>query len=173
MEETDLKPMVPKELSEIDDLFLDLKYKSLFFYKVLSKYNKYIISYISNYLDTIYKDTIRDYISNYYLENNSSLISFRKDEIVREGKPLVKDTLKVSLEPKVILEGLSEKYPTLDLETELEKWKDYQLAHGKRYKNKKAAFRNWCRNAIEYQAQNGTITPTKVNTYKELFDGEK
>lgn len=173
MEETDLKPMVPKELSEIDDLFLDLKYKSVFFYKVLSIYNKYIISYISNYLDTIYKDTIRDYISNYYLENNYSLTSFRKDEIVREGKPLTKETLKVSLEPKVILEGLSDKYPTLDLETEYEKWKDYQLAHGKRYKNKKAAFRNWCRNAIEYQAQNGTITPTKVNTYKELFDGEK
>ena len=27
MEETDLKPMVSKELSEIDDLFLDLKKK--------------------------------------------------------------------------------------------------------------------------------------------------
>jgi hypothetical protein len=98
------------------------------------------------------------------------LLVFRKDEIVREGKPLVKDTLKVSLEPKVILEGLSEKYPTLDLETEFEKWEDYQLAHGKRYKNKKAAFRNWCRNAVEYQAKNGTITPNKVNTYKEMFD---
>ena len=172
MEETDLKPMVHQELSEIDDIYLDLKYKSVFFYKVFSIYNKYIISYISNYLDTIYKDTIRDYISNYYLENNSSLTSFRKDEIVREGKPLTKETLKVSLEPKVILEGLSEKYPTLDLETELEKWKDYQLAHGKRYKNKKAAFRNWCRNAVEYQALNGTITPQKINTYKELFDGD-
>jgi len=170
MEETDLKPMVPKELSEIDDLFLDLKHRSSFFYNILSIYNKYIISYISNYLDTIYKDTIRDYISNYYLENNSYLTSFRKDEIVREGKPLTKETLKVSLEPKVILEGLHEKYPTLDLETEFEKWKDYQLAHGKRYKNKKAAFRNWCRNAVEFQAKNGTITPNKVNTYKEMFD---
>ena len=170
MEETDLKPMVPKELSEIDDLFLDLKHRSSFFYNILSIYNKYIISYISNYLDTIYKDTIRDYISNYYLENNSSLTSFRKDEIVREGKPLTKETLKVSLEPKVILEGLSDKYPTLDLDTEFEKWEDYQLAHGKRYKNKKAAFRNWCRNAVEYQAKNGTITPNKVNTYKEMFD---
>ena len=62
MEETDLKPMVSKELSEIDDLFLDLKHRSSFFYNILSIYNKYIISYISNYLDTIYKDTIRDYI---------------------------------------------------------------------------------------------------------------
>ena len=174
-EENSSKTLVHQELSDIDDIYLDLKFKSLFFYKVLSIYNIYIIKYISNYLDNIYKDTIRDHIVSYLdnhllLDNNSSLISFRKDEIVREGKPLVKDTLKVSLEPKVILEGLHEKYPTLDLETEFEKWKDYQLAHGKRYKNKKAAFRNWCRNAVEFQAKNGTITPNKVNTYKEMFD---
>jgi len=174
-EENSSKTLVHQELSDIDDIYLDLKFKSLFFYKVLSIYNIYIIKYISNYLDNLYKDTIRDHIVSYLdnhllLDNNSSLISFRKDEIVREGKPLVKDTLKVSLEPKVILEGLSEKYPTLDLETEFEKWKDYQLAHGKRYKNKKAAFRNWCRNAVEFQAKNGTITPNKVNTYKEMFD---
>ena len=174
-EENSSKTLVHQELSDIDDIYLDLKFKSLFFYKVLSKYNIYIIKYISNYLDNIYKDTIRDHIVSYLdnhllLDNNSSFMLFRKDEIVREGKPLVKDTLKVSLEPKVILEGLSEKYPTLDLETEFEKWKDYQLAHGKRYKNKKAAFRNWCRNAVEFQAKNGTITPNKVNTYKEMFD---
>tara|TARA_R110002167_G_scaffold182602_2_gene382993 strand:+ start:1245 stop:1820 length:576 start_codon:yes stop_codon:yes gene_type:complete len=174
-EESSSKTLVHQELSDIDDIYLDLKYKSLFFYNILSKYNIYIIKYISNYLDNLYKDTIRDHIVSYLdhhllLDNNSSLISFRKDEIVREGKPLVKDTLKVSLEPKVILEGLHEKYPTLDLETEFEKWKDYQLAHGKRYKNNKAAFRNWCRNAVEYQAKNGTITPNKVNTYKEMFD---
>tara|TARA_R110000824_G_scaffold84338_2_gene210447 strand:- start:411 stop:986 length:576 start_codon:yes stop_codon:yes gene_type:complete len=174
-EENSSKTLVHQELSDIDDIYLDLKYKSLFFYNILSKYNIYIIKYISNYLDNLYKDTIRDHIVSYLdhhllLDNNSSLISFRKDEIVREGKPLVKDTLKVSLEPKVILEGLHEKYPTLDLETEFEKWKDYQLAHGKRYKNNKAAFRNWCRNAVEYQAKNGTITPNKVNTYKEMFD---
>ena len=174
-EENSTQTLVHQELSDIDDIYLDLKYKSVFFYNILSIYNKYIIKYISNYLDNIYKDTIRDHIVSYLdnhllLDNNSSLISFRKDEIVREGKPLVKDTLKVSLEPKVILEGLSEKYPTLDLETEFEKWKDYQLAHGKRYKNKKAAFRNWCRNAVEFQAKNGTITPNKVNTYKEMFD---
>ncbi len=174
MEETNVKPMVHQELSEIDDIYLDLKYKSVFFYKVFSIYNKYIISYISNYLDTIYKDTIRDYMSNYYLENNSSLTSFRKDKIVREGKPLTKGSgkVKVSLEVKELLEGLSAKYPTLDIDTEFEKWEDYQLAHGKRYKNKKAAFRNWCRNAVEYQALNGTITPQKINTYKELFDGD-
>ena len=174
-EENSSKTLVHQELSDIDDIYLDLKFKSLFFYKVLSKYNIYIIKYISNYLDNLYKDTIRDHIVSYldnhlYLDNNSSFMLFRKDEIVREGKPLVKDTLKVSLEPKVILEGLSEKYPTLDLETEFEKWEDYQLAHGKHYKNKKAAFRNWCRNAVEYQAKNGTITPNKVNTYKEMFD---
>tara|TARA_R100001224_G_scaffold105567_1_gene79413 strand:- start:43 stop:618 length:576 start_codon:yes stop_codon:yes gene_type:complete len=174
-EENSTQTLEYQELSDIDEIMLDLKYKSVFFYNILSIYNKYIIKYISNYLDNIYKDTIRDHIVSYLdnhllLDNNSSLISFRKDEIVREGKPLVKDTLKVSLEPKVILEGLSEKYPTLDLETEFEKWEDYQLAHGKRYKNKKAAFRNWCRNAVEYQAKNGTITPNKVNTYKEMFD---
>tara|TARA_R110001583_G_scaffold195073_1_gene368939 strand:- start:1188 stop:1763 length:576 start_codon:yes stop_codon:yes gene_type:complete len=174
-EENSTQTLVHQELSDIDDIYLDLKYKSLFFYNILSKYNIYIIKYISNYLDNIYKDTIRDHIVSYldnhlYLDNNSSFMLFRKDEIVREGKPLVKDTLKVSLEPKVILEGLHEKYPTLDLETEFEKWKDYQLAHGKRYKNNKAAFRNWCRNAVEYQAKNGTITPNKVNTYKEMFD---
>lgn len=174
-EENSSKTLVHQELSDIDDIYLDLKYKSLFFYNILSKYNIYIIKYISNYLDNLYKDTIRDHIVSYldhhlYLDNNSSFMLFRKDEIVREGKPLVKDTLKVSLEPKVILEGLHEKYPTLDLETEFEKWKDYQLAHGKRYKNNKAAFRNWCRNAVEYQAKNGTITPNKVNTYKEMFD---
>ncbi len=103
------------------------------------------------------------------------MTSFRKDEIVREGKPLTKgrNKVKVSLEPKELLEGLSAKYPTLDIDTEFEKWEDYQLAHGKRYKNKKAAFRNWCRNAVEYQALNGTITPQKINTYKELFDGDK
>ena len=174
-EESSSKTLVHQELSDIDDIYLDLKYKSLFFYNILSKYNIYIIKYISNYLDNLYKDTIRDHIVSYldhhlYLDNNSSFMLFRKDEIVREGKPLVNDTLKVSLEPKVILEGLHEKYPTLDLETEFEKWKDYQLAHGKRYKNNKAAFRNWCRNAVEYQAKNGTITPNKVNTYKEMFD---
>tara|TARA_R110001599_G_scaffold255430_1_gene455623 strand:- start:653 stop:1228 length:576 start_codon:yes stop_codon:yes gene_type:complete len=174
-EENSSKTLVHQELSDIDDIYLDLKYKSLFFYNILSKYNIYIIKYISNYLDNLYKDTIRDHIVSYLdhhllLDNNSSFMLFRKDEIVREGKPLVKDTLKVSLEPKVILEGLHEKYPTLDLETEFEKWKDYQLAHGKRYKNNKAAFRNWCRNAVEYQAKNGTITPNKVNTYKEMFD---
>lgn len=174
-EENSTQTLEYQELSDIDEIMLDLKYKSVFFYNILSIYNKYIIKYISNYLDTLYKDTIRDHIVSYldnhlYLDNNSSFMLFRKDEIVREGKPLVKDTLKVSLEPKVILEGLSEKYPTLDLETEFEKWEDYQLAHGKRYKNKKAAFRNWCRNAVEYQAKNGTITPNKVNTYKEMFD---
>tara|TARA_R100000808_G_scaffold6170_2_gene18496 strand:+ start:4579 stop:5154 length:576 start_codon:yes stop_codon:yes gene_type:complete len=174
-EENSTQTLEYQELSDIDEIMLDLKYKSVFFYNILSIYNKYIIKYISNYLDNIYKDTIRDHIVSYldnhlYLDNNSSFMLFRKDEIVREGKPLVKDTLKVSLEPKVILEGLSEKYPTLDLETEFEKWEDYQLAHGKRYKNKKAAFRNWCRNAVEFQAKNGTITPNKVNTYKEMFD---
>ena len=174
-EENSTQTLEYQELSDIDEIMLDLKYKSVFFYNILSIYNKYIIKYISNYLDTLYKDTIRDHIVSYldnhlYLDNNSSFMLFRKDEIVREGKPLVKDTLKVSLEPKVILEGLSEKYPTLDLETEFEKWEDYQLAHGKRYKNKKAAFRNWCRNAVEFQANNGTITPNKVNTYKEMFD---
>ena len=174
-EENSTQALEYQELSDIDEIMLDLKYKSVFFYNILSIYNKYIIKYISNYLDNIYKDTIRDHIVSYldnhlYLDNNSSFMLFRKDEIVREGKPLVKDTLKVSLEPKVILEGLSEKYPTLDLETEFEKWEDYQLAHGKRYKNKKAAFRNWCRNAVEFQAKNGTITPNKVNTYKEMFD---
>ena len=173
-EENSTQALEYQELSDIDEIMLDLKYKSVFFYNILSIYNKYIIKYISNYLDNIYKDTIRDHIVSYldnhlHLDNNSSFMLFRKDEIVREGKPLVKDTLKVSLEPKVILEGLSEKYPTLDLETEFEKWEDYQLAHGKRYKNKKAAFRNWCRNAVEYQAKNGTITPNKVNTYKEMF----
>ena len=174
-EENSTQTLVHQELSDIDDIYLDLKFKSVFFYNILSKYNIYIIKYISNYLDNLYKDTIRDHIVSYldnhlYLDNNSSFMLFRKDEIVREGKPLVKDTLKVSLEPKVILEGLHEKYPTLDLETEFEKWEDYQLAHGKRYKNKKAAFRNWCRNAVEFQAKNGTITPNKVNTYKEMFD---
>ena len=174
-EENSSKTLVHQELSDIDDIYLDLKYKSVFFYNILSKYNIYIIKYISNYLDNIYKDTIRDHIVSYLdnhllLDNKNNLLVFRKDEIVREGKPLVKDTLKVSLEPKVILEGLHEKYPTLDLETEFEKWEDYQLAHGKRYKNNKAAFRNWCRNAVEFQAKNGTITPNKVNTYKEMFD---
>jgi len=175
VEEKVSKTLEYQELSDIDEIMLDLKYKSVFFYNILSIYNKYIIKYISNYLDNIYKDTIRDHIVSYLdnhllLDNKNNLLVFRKDEIVREGKPLVKDTLKVSLEPKVILEGLSEKYPTLDLETEFEKWEDYQLAHGKRYKNKKAAFRNWCRNAVEFQAKNGTITPNKVNTYKEMFD---
>ena len=174
-EENSTQTLEYQELSDIDEIMLDLKYKSVFFYNILSIYNKYIIKYISNYLDNIYKDTIRDHIVSYLdnhllLDNKNNLLVFRKDEIVREGKPLGKDTLKVSLEPKVILEGLHEKYPTLDLETEFEKWEDYQLAHGKRYKNKKAAFRNWCRNAVEYQAKNGTITPNKVNTYKEMFD---
>ena len=158
-----------QEISEIDEIMLDLKFKSLFFYKVLDIYNKYITNYIYTYLDTTFKDSIRDYIHN-YLENSSSLYVFRKDEIVREGKPLKQDRLKVSLEPKVILEGLSEKYPTLDLELEFDKWNDYKLAHGKTYRNHKAAFRNWCRNAVEYQAQNGQITPQKVTTYKEMFD---
>ena len=133
-EENSSKTLVHQELSDIDDIYLDLKFKSVFFYNILSKYNIYIIKYISNYLDNIYKDTIRDHIVSYldnhlYLDNKNNLLVFRKDEIVREGKPLVKDTLKVSLEPKVILEGLHEKYPTLDLETEFEKWEDYQLAH--------------------------------------------
>ena len=175
VEEKVSKTLEYQELSDIDEIMLDLKYKSVFFYNILSIYNKYIIKYISNYLDNIYKDTIRDHIVSYLdnhllLDNKNNLLVFRKDEIVREGKPLVKDTLKVSLEPKVILEGLSDKYPTLDLDTEFEKWKDYQLAHGKRYKNKKAAFRNWCRNAVEYQAKNGIIKKGGTETYKELFD---
>jgi hypothetical protein len=132
VEEKVSKTLVHQELSDIDDIYLDLKYKSVFFYNILSKYNIYIIKYISNYLDTLYKDTIRDHIVSYLdnhllLDNKNNLLVFRKDEIVREGKPLVNDTLKVSLEPKVILEGLSEKYPTLDLETEFEKWKIINL----------------------------------------------
>ena len=98
------------------------------------------------------------------------MLVFRKDEIVREGKPLVKDTLKVSLEVKEVLEGLRVKYPTLDIDTEYEKFSDYKIAHGKRYKNQKAAFRNWCRNAVEYQAKNGIIKKGDTETYKELFD---
>ena len=163
------QPLEAQEISEINEIMLDLKFKSLFFYKVLDIYNKYIINYIYKYLDTTFKDSIRDYIHN-YLENSSSLLVFRKDEIVREGKPLKKNRLKVSLEPKVILEGLCKKYPTLDLELEFDKWNDYILAHGKTYRNHKAAFRNWCRNAVEYQAKNGHITPQKVTTYKEMFD---
>ena len=77
--------------------FLDLKHRSVFFYNILSLYNKYIIKYIYNYLD----NHLKDYIIN-YLDNKYSLLVFRKDEIVREGKPLVKDTLKVSLEVKEV-----------------------------------------------------------------------
>ena len=174
-EKVDERQLKSERLLEIDDIFLDLMHRSGFIYNILSIYNKYIIKYISHYLDTTYKEIINDHIVSYldnhiHLDNKRDFDLFRKDEIVREGKPLVKDTLKVSLEPKVILEGLYKKYPTLDLETEFEKWEDYQLAHGKRYKNNKAAFRNWCRNAVEYQAKNGTITHNKVSTYKEMFD---
>ena len=165
-EETErLKPLESEELLKIDDSFLDLKHRSVFFYNILSLYNKYIIKYIYNYLD----NHLKDYIIN-YLDNKYSLLVFRKDEIVREGKPLVKDTLKVSLEVKEVLEGLRVKYPTLDIDTEYEKFSDYKIAHGKRYKNQNAAFRNWCRNAVEYQAKNGIIKKGDTETYKELFD---
>ena len=53
---------------------------------------------------------------------------------------------------------------------EYEKFSDYKIAHGKRYKNQNAAFRNWCRNAVEYQAKNGIIKKGNTETYKELFD---
>ena len=77
---------------------------------------------------------------------------------------------RVSLEVKEVLEGLRIKYPTLDIDTEYEKFSDYKIANGKRYKNQNAAFRNWCRNAVEYQAKNGIIKKGDTETYKELFD---
>ena len=64
-EENSTQTLVHQELSDIDDIYLDLKYKSVFFYNILSKYNIYIIKYISNYLDNLYKDTIRDHIVSY------------------------------------------------------------------------------------------------------------
>ena len=66
-EETErLKPLESEELLKIDDLFLDLKHKSVFFYNILSLYNKYIIKYIYNYLDNHLKDYIINYLDNKY-----------------------------------------------------------------------------------------------------------
>ena len=46
-EENSTQTQEYQELSDIDEIMLDLKYKSVFFYNILSIYNKYIIKFES------------------------------------------------------------------------------------------------------------------------------
>jgi len=49
------------------------------------------------------------------------------------------------------IEMLRQKYLTLNMEDEYEKFIDYGKAKGKKYKDYDAAFRTWCRTALKFQ----------------------
>ena len=58
-----------------------------------------------------------------------------------------------------MIADLGEHHPSVDVQRELEKFRDWCLANGRRYKNPAAAFRNWVRKAEEYHG--GLQTPER------------
>jgi hypothetical protein len=52
---------------------------------------------------------------------------------------------------------LTEKFPTLSLDDEVSAFIDYGQAKGAVYKDFKAAFRNWCRNAVKFHGPKTVI----------------
>jgi hypothetical protein len=52
---------------------------------------------------------------------------------------------------------LAEKFPTLSLDDEVSAFIDYGQAKGAVYKDFKAAFRNWCRNAVKFHGPKTVI----------------
>ena len=52
------------------------------------------------------------------------------------------------------LPSLAIEFPNIDITAEFEKWKDWMMATGKRYKIYRSAFKNWCRN--DFVSENKT-----------------
>ena len=72
------------------------------------------------------------------------------------GEPIQKATNGIQetwRPPENVLAEYQTRYPELDVERELEKFRDHFIATGKTYKNWTAAYRNWLRRAAEYAAQ--------------------
>ena len=44
------------------------------------------------------------------------------------------------------------KFPTLNIDTELESFRDYHISKDSKFKDWNAAFRTWCRNAVKWQS---------------------
>jgi hypothetical protein len=58
------------------------------------------------------------------------------------------------------LAEMATKFPTLAVKDECEAWEDWKAAQGKRFKDHRAAFRNWLRNAVKFQQRdNGGSRP--------------
>lgn len=79
----------------------------------------------------------------------------------------------VNNDNKIDICALKEKFKNIDVDLEFEKFTDYCRSKGKRYKNKTAAFRNWCRNAEQYklEKQNANIRPS--NQYHKPSQAEQ
>lgn len=62
-------------------------------------------------------------------------------------------------------------FPLVDVDLEFEKFNDYIASKGKRYKDKPAGFRNWCRNAEQWSNKNANIRPN--NQYHKPTQAEQ
>jgi hypothetical protein len=60
------------------------------------------------------------------------------------------------------LGDFSDKFPTIDIEFEFERWADWLAAKGTKFKDYSAAFRNWLRNVLVYASTNNPKSPVRV-----------
>jgi hypothetical protein len=69
---------------------------------------------------------------------------------------------------KIDLEALQEKFPSVGVDAEYERWLDWMAAKGKKFQSYEAAFRNWLRNVEKWQTKQG---PTSGPDPEEYFNG--
>jgi len=60
---------------------------------------------------------------------------------------------------------LAERFPTVAMGDELERFRDYSRANDKRFKDFDAAFRNWIKRAAEFARRDGKVGPASGRRY--------
>ena len=147
-----------RDLSDIDDVFIDLKVRQPYIYNILNIYNRYICHYNEN--------LINDMVTKGLKDTNCMCFERRdiKDHVTNKGKE--------SLLSEEYMITLAELFPSIDLALERDRFIDWKRAKGVRHKNVRAAFRNWLRKAVEMQARYGEIK-RPVRKYEDLFPNEE
>jgi len=65
-------------------------------------------------------------------------------------------------------EECAKKFPTLDIDAEVEGFTDHHTAKGSTFKDFNAAFRNWCRNAVKFHGPKTVIHKQEVKPNADI-----
>lgn len=90
---------------------------------------------------------------NISIDNIDSIDNLKKRKVIKEKK---EDLVSLKSLNKEYLTLQAEKFKKIDVVSEFEKFEDFIKSTGRTYKDYRAAFRNWCRNATAWLKGTGS-----------------